>query len=231
LLLLRCGGTSGGDTATASSEANGPGGVTTCTLTPKQEDGPFYVDVGLVRSDVRETEIGVVLSLAITVLDATTCAPVANAAVDIWSANPLGVYSDEASERTARVTYLRGIQITDSRGQATFTTLYPGWYAGRAIHVHVKVHIGGVVSGATYSDGSAGKICHTGQMFFDQADNDLVKLAAPYTSNRNTYVTEAEDPVYMQENGSESVLTLAGSPASGYTATIRLMINQSATNN
>ena len=78
--------------------------------------------------------------------DASTCKPVKGAAVDIWHASAAGRYSGEAANDTVGPHVLRGIQRTDARGLALFETVYPGWYTGRAVHIHVKVHVGGTSS-------------------------------------------------------------------------------------
>jgi protocatechuate 3,4-dioxygenase beta subunit len=119
----------------ASSEALAAG---SCTLTPEQEDGPFYVDLDKVRSNIVGGRQGVPLRLRITVIDASTCKPLTGVAVDVWQADAVGHYSAEASEGTAGQTWLRGIQLTDSNGLAKFTTIYPGFYSGGTITLAVE---------------------------------------------------------------------------------------------
>ena len=122
----------------------GRGAAKTCLrLMPEQEEGPFYVDLGKVRATSSKGRKGCRSTCAIRVIDHERCVPVANAAVDIWQCNADGVYSDEQSEGTVGQEYLRGIQFTDADGWAELKTIYPGHYAGRATHIHVKVHIGG----------------------------------------------------------------------------------------
>jgi protocatechuate 3,4-dioxygenase beta subunit len=116
--------------ATATTSAS-------CVLTPAKTEGPYFVDERLERSDIRAGQAGVPLTLKLIVLDQDGgCAPVAGAQVDIWHANHSGQYSDEAANGTSGQTYLRGYQITDDQGAVTFTTIYPGWYRGRAVHIH-----------------------------------------------------------------------------------------------
>jgi protocatechuate 3,4-dioxygenase beta subunit len=191
-------------------------------LTPEQEEGPFYVDVGLLRSDITEGRTGVPLDLTITVVDAATCEPRPDAAVDIWHADPTGLYSDEDSEGTAGQTFLRGIQVTGADGVARFTTLVPGWYTGRTLHIHVKVRLGGQTSGTSFRGGN---VSHTGQLFFDPSFDDDLAAAPDYAANANGHTTNAADSIYSGQDGSSSVLDTAGSVDAGYTGTITLAVD------
>ena len=130
-------------------------------------EGPYYVDDMKVRRDITEGLPGAPLSLRLSVLDASTCKPIKGAAVDIWHASAGGKYSGAESNDTVGRTYLRGIQRTDAKGLARFATVYPGWYPGRAVHIHVKVHVGG-------------DEVHTGQLFFRDSISDAVYKRAPY---------------------------------------------------
>ena len=117
-----------------------------CVLTPEEIEGPFYTDLNLVRSDITNGKSGSALDLKVTVVDATTCAPIRDATVDIWHADAFGLYSaftgqgDSADIDTSAESFLRGVQSTNADGIATFTTIYPGWYSGRTTHVHLKIH-------------------------------------------------------------------------------------------
>jgi protocatechuate 3,4-dioxygenase beta subunit len=119
--------------------------------------------------------------------------------------SPLGIYSDEASENTTASTYLRGVQLTDAKGRAHFVTIYPGHYAGRAVHIHAKVHIAGEADGSTYT---GGHVSHTGQMFFDDTVSDEVFALAPYTQDTAARVLDTADRVYTQQGGAKSRVTL-----------------------
>ncbi|SOZ19820.1 conserved hypothetical protein [Cupriavidus taiwanensis] len=117
-----------------------------CVLTPAATEGPFYLDDALVRADIRDGRPGQPLRLRIRVVDAGHgCAPVPGALVSIWHCDAQGHYSGEGrsevrTDRQAR--FLRGVQPADGDGVATFTSIYPGWYAPRAIHIHFKVLLG-----------------------------------------------------------------------------------------
>jgi protocatechuate 3,4-dioxygenase beta subunit len=136
----------GGPAAVAS-------GAVSCVLTPEQTEGPYYVDGAKVRRNVTEGRPGRALTLRLRVVDASTCRPIKGASVDIWHCDALGDYS---GVNGARSTFMRGVQRTDANGLAIFRTAYPGWYTGRAVHIHVKVHV-------------AGNVVHTGQLYFPAA--------------------------------------------------------------
>ena len=145
-----CGG-SGTSTTSGSGSSTGTSSGTTasCVLTPELEIGPYFVDEKLNRSDITAdtTDNNVTkatpLSLAMTILEyaSSGCSALAGAQVDVWQADAGGVYSDESVENTSGQAYLRGYQITDSNGVVTFKTIVPGWYSGRAPHIHVMIEL------------------------------------------------------------------------------------------
>jgi protocatechuate 3,4-dioxygenase beta subunit len=173
-------------------------------LTPEQLEGPFYIDLGQVRQDITEDRPGVPLALAVTVVDANTCEPIRNAAVDVWHCDALGLYSGEPSEGSQSETFLRGIQLTDAEGLAEFTTVYPGQYPGRTTHIHLKVHTGGRRSNGAYS---GGYVSHTGQLFTaDQEDAEVFALP-PYNRNPAEITPRDADAIFREQGGSSSALT------------------------
>jgi len=230
------GGVDGGTDAAANAAdagidlagANSDGAqAAECVLTAEQEEGPFYVAVEAIRSDITDGKPGLPLALTFTIIDVTTCLPLANAALDVWHCDYTGIYSDEASQSTTGQTFHRGVQITDADGQASFASVFPGWYAGRTIHIHIKVHIGGAASGSTYA---GGHVSHTGNVFFPQALNDAVALVSPYASgDSNARTLNANDNVWSNQNGSKYVCTYTGSASSAITASIVLGVDPTAT--
>jgi protocatechuate 3,4-dioxygenase beta subunit len=201
--------------------------ATACTTeTDEQEVGPFYVNEGLVRSDIRGGQSGVRLTLTMTILNSDACSPLVGAAVDVWQANALGVYSDESSEGTVGQTYLRGIQITNSSGQVTFTTIVPGWYSGRTQHIHVRVRTGGKLSGSSYAGGT---LRWTGQLFFSAAVDAAVAEVSLYKSNSTSRTLNSTDRVYTQENGDENVVSITGSTSAGYAGKVSLSVGAGVT--
>lgn len=116
-----------------------------CILSPEMVEGPFYLDERLVRTNVIDGQPGVPVSLELYILDAATCAPIDAARIDIWHADATGHYSgypgqgDESPVSTEGQWFLRGTQFSDANGHARFNTIYPGWYRGRAPHIHCKI--------------------------------------------------------------------------------------------
>ena len=185
-------------------------GAVTCVLSPEQTEGPYYIDGEKLRRDITEGRPGVPLLLRLRVVDASTCKPIKGAAVDIWHADAAGNYSGFGSDTSSR-TFLRGIQKTDKNGLAVFTTIYPGWYPGRAVHIHVKVHV-------------SGSVVHTGQLFFPDALTREVYKAAPYSSRGNPSTTDARDSIYV--NGGKRGLLAVKKSGSGYIGSIAMGVHK-----
>jgi protocatechuate 3,4-dioxygenase beta subunit len=226
VVLYACGAEEDG---AAKSAAEGSKRRPDCVLTPEQEAGPFYIDLAQVRRNVVENRPGVPLTLALTVVDSETCAPIRDAALDIWHCDALGVYSGEPSEGSEGETYLRGIQLTDGNGLAEFATIYPGQYPGRTTHIHVKVHIGGRRSDDTYA---GGHVSHTGQLFTSDRRDAEVFALAPYNRNTAEITARNADGIFRYQGGSSSVLALtrAGNSLArdGFTARATLGVDPSA---
>jgi protocatechuate 3,4-dioxygenase beta subunit len=228
----------------------GDGGPTVCMLVPEEETGPYYAPLEEIRQDIRSNSdgdggvsAGVVLQLEVTIVDTTkSCAPVKNAAVDIWHCDARGYYagfeqndpdqmvgSGSSFTYTPPNNYLRGVQMTDESGVARFTTIYPGYYYGRTIHIHVEVHTDGTASATKYS---GGHVCHTGQLYFDDSVTAMVQQVDPYSQPRqSTRVTNDQDSIYTGQSGADAlvVLTALGSsPSAGYKATITLGVDPTA---
>jgi protocatechuate 3,4-dioxygenase beta subunit len=174
-----------------------------CTLTPEVTEGPYYLDLDKVRRNVTEGKHGLRLDLRIKVVDTDSCKPHEDAAVEIWHCDARGTYSGFSQEGTAGKTYLRGTQLTDEKGVAQFRTIYPGWYEGRAIHIHMKVHVGG-------------QTVHTGQLFFNDSVSDRVVRLSPYSSHHGTRVRNRADQIYRQAGGSGALLRLRRRKASAF---------------
>ncbi len=194
-----------------------------CVLTPELTEGPYYLDLRKIRSNITEGKAGLRLDLRIRVVNAATCKPIEDVAVDIWHCDALGKYSGIASEGTTGKTYLRGIQLTNASGLARIRTIYPGWYQGRATHIHVMAYVGGR-AGSTYSGGTR---AHTGQLFFRDATTDKVAKLSPYSGRGVTRLRNGSDNIYRQGGSGQIVsLKLRGSSIrSGYTATITMGID------
>jgi protocatechuate 3,4-dioxygenase beta subunit len=197
----------------APAAAGGPAGVASgavrCLLTPELTEGPFYVAGEKVRRNITEGRPGLPLTLRATVVDASTCRPIKNAAVDIWHCDAVGVYSGVQGNSG---TFMRGIQRTNAHGLALFKTVYPGWYPGRAVHIHVKVHVGG-------------NVVHTGQLFFADRITDAVYKRSPYKGRGARQTRNSDDAIY-RNGGSKSVVKLR-KVANGYVGAITMGVHRS----
>ncbi|MGE0569809.1 MAG: intradiol ring-cleavage dioxygenase [Dehalococcoidia bacterium] len=216
--------TSAAATATATGTAVAAATTTPqCIVSPELTEGPYFVDEKLNRSDIRTdpsdgaVSAGALLKLTLNVFaaGANGCTPLPKATVDVWHCDAFGVYSD-ATDRSFNTTgkmFLRGYQDTDANGQAVFTTIYPGWYQGRAVHIHFKVR------GATPAGGS---FEFTSQFFFDEAFTDNVYLAQPYAAKGKRTVLNSADSIYRQSSGqTQLIVTKSGS---GYESTFDIGI-------
>ena len=209
---LAAGGWKAGSSASAagSGPAAVASGAVTCVLAPEQTEGPYYIANEKIRRNITEGKPGTPLTLRLAVVDASTCRPIAGAAVDIWHADTSGVYSG-FGQGSGNRTFLRGIQRTDANGIAVFQTIYPGWYMGRTVHIHVKVHLGG-------------RVVHTGQLFFADSLTDTVYRKTPYSRRPNRTTRNANDSIFVN-GGSRSILSVHRSGA-GYTGAIAMGVHR-----
>jgi protocatechuate 3,4-dioxygenase beta subunit len=200
--------TSASSPSSTAATTGGTVASVSCVLSPEMTDGPYYINGEAVRSDITEGTAGAPLQLVLTVNDATHCQPISGAAVEVWHADATGNYSGFGSTTSNR-TLLRGVQMADTGGRVVFKTIYPGWYQGRSVHIHVKVHVGGAV-------------IHTGQLFFDESLTDSVYAHTPYNSRAAQRTTNARDSIYAN-GGRQSTLQVATQGA-GYVGTLALVV-------
>ena len=184
--------------ADATASATAAGALPTCVVVPELTEGPYYVDVNLERSDIRpNTADGVVaegaqleLGWVVSQVDGNGCLPLEGAIVDVWHCDALGVYS--GVQGSAGTDFLRGFQRTDANGAASFTTIYPGWYQGRAVHIHFKIR--------TDPDAEAG-FEFTSQLFFDDSLSQQVYATGVYAANGTPDRSNANDSIFNESGG------------------------------
>lgn len=196
-----------------------------CILTPESIEGPYYLQGSLVRSDIRENKLGVILDIKLNVIDSNTCKPIPDALVDIWHCDAIGYYSGfpngnpngefmpadthggfgftphhdslqslsaqrtsgmPSDTPTSRETFLRGVQVTDQEGIVRFTSIYPGWYAGRAIHIHCKIFL-------------QDQVAVTTQLYLPQPlNNEIHADHEPYVKRFPIPVANDDDMLFRQ---------------------------------
>lgn len=158
-----------------------------CVLSPRQILGPYFIDAGLARADIREDRAGIPLRLALRIVDANDCTAIRDAVVNVWHADASGAYSGFAGQPggvdTRGQTYLRGFQVSDADGRVAFTTIYPGWYVGRTIHIHVRIHLDATTLLVT-------------QVYFPEAITALVQQQEPYASEGPSDTDNDEDGIF-----------------------------------
>jgi protocatechuate 3,4-dioxygenase beta subunit len=185
-------------------------GLLACVLTPELTEGPYYVAGEAIRHDITEGKPGTPLLLSLRILNASTCKVIHGAAVDIWHCDALGVYSGSVAHNDG-TNFLRGVQRTNVNGIATFKTIYPGFYQGRAVHIHVKVHV-------------HGNVVHTGQLFFPAGVTDVVYAHAPYSAHGTTPDTPNPQDAIFRNGGSKGMLS-PKKIAAGYAASITIGVH------
>ncbi len=196
----------------------------TCVVRPELTEGPYYVEDELERSDIRldttdgSVRAGAVLNLAfeVTELIDGVCVPLEGAIVEIWHCDADGVYSgvSDAGFDTVGQNFLRGYQITDENGTAGFTTIYPGWYSGRAVHIHFKVR-----SSANSNEAFE----FTSQLFFDDVLTDDVHAESPYAAKGYRDTLNSEDGIF-QSGGDQLLLDISGNSADGFLSVFNIAL-------
>ncbi|MES1245802.1 MAG: intradiol ring-cleavage dioxygenase [Acidobacteriota bacterium] len=175
-----------------------------CWMTPEKTEGPYYFDPNLIRRDITEGKTGIPLTLGIGVVD-VDCTPVPNLLVDVWHADKDGLYSgySQPAGNTRGQTFLRGTQPTDADGIAYFQTIYPGWYQGRATHIHFKVRI----PDQTYV---------TSQFAFSEAVNNAVYATPLYATRGRNPTTNAADGIFRSADPTYLEVSVTPNAAGGY---------------
>ena len=203
----------------SASARSKDGTLPACIVTPKQTEGPFFVDERLKRSDIRadpadgSVKSGVPLRLTfrVSAIGGAGCNPVSGAIVDVWQCDAVGVYSavnEPGSQGTAAKNFLRGYQLTQADGSTQFITIYPGWYPGRTVHIHFKVR-------ASDKSGRGQEL--TSQLYFDDALTDRIHAQSPYAGKGQRTVKNQRDGLFR--NGGRQLMLSPVQSGEVYTAT------------
>jgi protocatechuate 3,4-dioxygenase beta subunit len=213
-----------GDGSAAAAAGGGGGSATSgpCVLKPAETEGPYFVDERLDRQDIRsDPTTGVVkdgarvdLTIRVSRVDGQTCAPFAGATVDLWQCDATGSYSDESAQGSVGDQSLRGYQVTDHDGKVSFVTIFPGWYVGRTVHIHLKIRTFASAT-TTYE--------FTTQIYFDEAVIGEILADAPYAARGPADTTNAEDSIYATSGGSRLHADVTKN-AGGYAATFEIAV-------
>ena len=182
-----------------------------CVVVPEQIEGPYFVDEKLHRVDIRTEpgsstpKPGIALRLTFNVSEMSVsggCVPLANAMVDVWQCDAGGIYSDVKDPRfqTIGQKFLRGFQRTDATGVARFVTIYPGWYRGRAVHLHFKIRTA-LAQAKNYE--------FTSQLYFDDSLTDKVHAREPYAQFGPRDRRNEADGIFKRGNGRQLIVALA----------------------
>jgi protocatechuate 3,4-dioxygenase beta subunit len=216
-----------GSTGVAAAAAE-PADCVDCVVKPEMTEGPYFVDEGLNRSDIRSdpsngsVSEGTTLALALRVLQVADgrCTPLKDAVVDIWHCDALGRYSDIAREGTAGQKFLRGYQVSDRAGWARFITVLPGWYRGRTVHAHLKIQ-------TTGTDGNPYEF--TSQLYFTEEFKARYLAEAPYAAKGVPDTTNAADGIYRANGVGDQMLLRPTRRGRGYAATFTIGLDLSDT--
>lgn len=208
------------DAASNSSGSGSGSGNGSCTVAPTETEGPFptHTPSSLNRSDIRDDRTGVPLTMNITIKNANNnCSALANVIVDVWHCDKDGYYSEYGGTGMQTIDYtavhfLRGRQTTDANGLVSFTTIFPGWYSGRATHIHVHIYT---------ASGTSLKIT---QISFPEGAGSAVALvnastANGYTKGMTGYTYNANDNIFGDDTAGVELSSVAGSVSAGFVLT------------
>lgn len=209
------------DDGTATADTSGSNnGTTGCMVSPSETAGPFPTisPATLVASDITSDRTGIPLTVTISLKNTNnSCNALPDAIVDIWHCDKDGNYSEyggtgRQSTNYTNVHFLRGRQVTNANGEVAFTSIFPGWYNGRATHIHVHVY------------NASGKSLLITQIAFPEGSNSSVvqvnaSSANGYTKGMNGYTYNTNDNVFSDDDEGTEIATITGNVSSGFALT------------
>jgi protocatechuate 3,4-dioxygenase beta subunit len=208
--------------ATPSTETVTTTGATntSCTVAPTETEGPFPTKSpsSYVRSDIRDDREGYKMTVKIKITNSnSSCTPLVGALVDIWHCDKDGSYSEYGGTGMQAINYqsvhfLRGRQVTDSDGMVTFTTIFPGWYTGRATHIHVHVYKAG---------GTSVKVT---QISFPEGSGSALAIVNGYSKGLSGYTYNKSDNIFSDDTAGIQLATVTGSIAAGFNLSTQINV-------
>ncbi|GAB3571947.1 hypothetical protein GCM10027578_31110 [Spirosoma luteolum] len=209
-------------TPTTSTGSTNGSSASNCTVSPSETEGPFptKVPASFVRKDIRDDRTGVAFTMNITIKNNNnSCAALAGALVDVWHCDKDGYYSEYGgsgmqSVNFQNVDFLRGRQTSDANGLVSFTSIFPGWYSGRAPHIHVHIY------------NAAGKSLLVTQIAFPyDTTNTVYTTGQSYGYTKGAQDTKNERDNVFSDSYATELATVSGSLSAGYTLTHTIVVS------
>lgn len=205
---------------TATTSGSASGSSSSCSVIETETEGPYptKTPASYVRSDITDGRTGYKLTVKITVKNSNnSCAALAGALVDIWHCDAEGNYSEyggSGSQATNYTTvhFLRGRQTTDANGLVTYTSIFPGWYSGRATHIHAHIY------------NAAGTSLKVTQIAFPEGTGTALVAVGGYAKGFSGYVYNASDNVFSDDTAGLEIATVTGNTTDGFVLSISMSI-------
>ncbi|MBX2921118.1 MAG: intradiol ring-cleavage dioxygenase [Chitinophagaceae bacterium] len=208
------------DVIADEAATTGGTGSDTCVVAPTETEGPFPTKnpSAYERSDITDGRTGYEMTVNITIGQVSkSCAALTGAIVDIWHCDAEGNYSEYGSTQMQSANYtsvhfLRGRQVTDGNGLVTFTTIFPGWYQGRATHIHVHIY------------NSSGTSLKVTQIAFPEGTGSALLEVNGYGKGMTGYTYNANDNVFSDDKNGVETAKVIGDKTNGFTLAIQLNV-------
>jgi protocatechuate 3,4-dioxygenase beta subunit len=190
-----------------------------CVVSPKETKGPFpnKTPSEMVMANIKSDRAGIAMLINLAVVDKSkNCKPLAEAMVDVWHCDKDGNYSEYGNHPMQRKDFtqehfLRGRQITDFGGKVSFLSIYPGWYSGRAPHIHVEIF------------DKNGKSLLVTQVAFPENISDTVYTSPLYAGRGKADTSNSRDGIFA-DSLDEQMGILTGNLKDGFTLSSTIVV-------
>jgi len=191
-----------------------------CTVSPSETKGPFPIKTPsqLVLENIKSDRVGIALLINLKIENKNNnCEPLSGVLVDVWHCDKDGNYSEYGGTQMQQTDYtsvhfLRGRQTSNTNGEVSFISIYPGWYQGRAPHVHVEIL------------SSTGTSLLVTQIAFPETISSQVYASTNYVAHGQADTANTKDNVFA-DSLSEELATITGNLTDGYTLTKTITVN------